>query len=91
MSHPYDQRNFIEAIRIARGVITSDVLAKDTVSVFSAPKSMSDEDITAHAKETMATTWHMSRTAKMGKPEDPTSVVDTHFQGKGVRGSAYSG
>lgn len=51
-----------------------------------APKSMSDEDIMEYARETTATTWHMSCTAKMGKPDDEMAVVDTHFRVKGLVG-----
>lgn len=66
--------------------MTSPSLAKDTVSTLMAPKSMSDEDIMEYARETTATTWHMSCTAKMGKPNDELAVVDTHFRVKGLVG-----
>ncbi|QDS74375.1 hypothetical protein FKW77_005121 [Venturia effusa] len=85
-SSAFDRKNLLEATRIAWSVMSSPSLAKDTVSTLSAPKSMSDEDIMQHARETAGTTWHMSCTAKMGKPEDEMAVVDTHFRVKGLVG-----
>ena len=85
-SHPFDRRNAIEATRIAYKVATSPLLAEDTESIFSAPKSMSDEDILEYAKEFTQTTWHMSCTAKMGKESDPKAVVDKNFKVIGLEG-----
>jgi choline dehydrogenase-like flavoprotein len=56
-SNDFDRRNLIEATRTAWGILTRPSLAKDTVEVFSAPKSLSDEDIWSYARETAATTW----------------------------------
>lgn len=85
-SNPFDRQNLYEATRTAWSIMTSPSLAKDTVSTLMAPKSMRDEDIMEYARETTATTWHMSCTAKMGKPEDEMTVVDTHFRVKGLVG-----
>ena len=85
-SHPFDRRNAIEAAREAYKVLTSPELAEISESVFSVPKSMSDEDILDFTGSHVSSTWHMSCTAKMGKEGDDMAVVDTHFRVKGVKG-----
>lgn len=85
-SDPFDSRNAIEATRIIHKIINSPTIVKQTESVFSAPKSMSDEDIMDYARERTTTAWHMSCTAKMGKESDPEAVLDTRFRVRGLEG-----
>ena len=85
-SHPFDVRNAIEACRIAYDILTSPQLAEATESIFSAPKSMSDEDIMEYARAYTGTTWHMSCTCKMGVEGDESAVVDARFRVRGLEG-----
>ncbi|KAF1987710.1 GMC oxidoreductase [Aulographum hederae CBS 113979] len=86
LSHPFDVKNFVLATRDAYKVLTSPRVAQDTVAVFSAPKSMGEEDVMAYVREHAGTVWHMSCTAKMGKEGEEEAVVDTRFRVRGVEG-----
>jgi choline dehydrogenase-like flavoprotein len=85
-SNHFDRQNLFEATRTAWSIMTSQSMAKESVSPLSTPKSMSDEDIWAYAQDNTATTWHMSCTAKMGREDDELAVVDTHFRVKHLVG-----
>lgn len=45
MSHPYDRRLAIEAMRDVRNMCKHEAFMKDTTGVLSAPKDDSDEEI----------------------------------------------
>ncbi|QDS72994.1 hypothetical protein FKW77_008946 [Venturia effusa] len=86
LSHPYDRRNMIEAVRKAYNFIISPEMAKDSVKPLVAPLSDSDEDIWKYIQEYAVSTWHMSCTARMGRSDDDTAVVTTDFRVKGLQG-----
>ncbi|KAL4877834.1 hypothetical protein BJY04DRAFT_197300 [Aspergillus karnatakaensis] len=86
LSHEYDRRVCIEAMRELKAVTDKEAFAKDTVAMMLGPKSDSDEDILEHWRNVVGSTWHMTGTVKMGKDSDKEAVVDTRFRLKGFEG-----
>ncbi|KAI9043216.1 GMC family oxidoreductase [Aspergillus affinis] len=84
LSHPFDRRACIEIYRQAMEVCNHNAFKKDNVSTLIAPTSDSDEDILEHWRNTMGSSWHMTGTAKMGKPGDADAVVDPKFRVIGI-------
>lgn len=68
-SHPYDRRVAIESTRAALRLASEPSFANDVVSLRKGPKSDSEEDILAFWRETAVSTWHMSRTLRMGSAD----------------------
>ncbi|KAI9820634.1 MAG: hypothetical protein M1827_005003 [Pycnora praestabilis] len=85
MSHPYDRRVAIEAIRHTMELMESPSIKKNMIKYIGAPKSKSDEDIWEHIRTSLSSSWHMSCTAKMGKPNDPGTCVDNDFRVVGIK------
>ena len=83
---PYDRRMAIEAMREVARVSRHQAFAKDTLGVMMGPKSESDADILAHWRQSMASSWHPTGTAKMGRPGDADAVVDSEFRVLGLEG-----
>ncbi|KAI2621809.1 putative GMC oxidoreductase [Hypoxylon sp. NC1633] len=86
LTTPFDRRLAIEAMRKLFNFVQHDAFAKDTTAQLLGPKSDSDEDLLAHWAENIGTGHHMTGTAKMGKPGDPNTVVDSDFRVLGVEG-----
>ncbi|RAK96030.1 GMC family oxidoreductase [Aspergillus ibericus CBS 121593] len=84
LSHPFDRRACIEIYRHALEVTKHEAFQKDTVSTLIAPPSESDEDILEFWKNTLGSSWHMTGTAKMGKPGEADAVVDSRFRVFGI-------
>lgn len=87
LEHAFDRRVAIESLRevlhFARGC---EAYTKDTVGEILAPKSDSDEDLLQHYRDTLSSSWHMTGTAKMGRPGDEGTVVDPDFKLLGIEG-----
>jgi choline dehydrogenase-like flavoprotein len=86
LAHPFDRRAAIESARDAFRIIKDDSYAKDNVAELAAPKSDSDEDLLEYWKQNVSSSWHMTGTVKMGKPEDSDSAVNSKFQLMGIDG-----
>ncbi|KAF7592689.1 hypothetical protein BBP40_012591 [Aspergillus hancockii] len=86
LSHDFDQRVAIEALRDLLKVASHPEFAKDTIGVICGPKSDSGEDLLDHWRQTTGSTWHMTGTAKMGSYTDPDAVVDPDFRVIGLTG-----
>ncbi|OKL61463.1 hypothetical protein UA08_03088 [Talaromyces atroroseus] len=86
LAHPYDQRAAIESLRDAFRVLKSDAYAKDNIAELAAPKSESDEDLLEYWRQNVSSSWHMTGTVKMGKPEDSDAAVNSKFQLMGIDG-----
>jgi len=84
LSHPYDRRVAIEAVRAVMSYLEAPVFKKNTVKMIGCPKSRSDEDIWDHISGNLFSSWHMCSTARMGKKGDQGAVVDTNFCVNGV-------
>ncbi|EAW13556.1 GMC family oxidoreductase [Aspergillus clavatus NRRL 1] len=79
-SHPFDRRACIEILRDALQVTKHESFTKDTVAPILVPASESDEDLLAHWKNTLGSSWHMTGTVKMGKSGDVDAAVDSRFR-----------
>lgn len=84
LSHPYDRRVMIDAIRNTLHFIATPILAKYLVSYAYKPNSDSDEDILTYLKSDVTGVSHANGTAMMGKPENLDAVVDTNFRVYGI-------
>lgn len=84
-SHPFDRRVAIEATREILATANSPAFRKDTVRDMHVPASNSDDDIWEYWKNTSASLWHMSGTARMGK-DASDAVVDSDLKVFGVEG-----
>ncbi|KAL3420704.1 glucose-methanol-choline oxidoreductase [Phlyctema vagabunda] len=84
LSHPFDRRVAIEALRSVMDLLEAPVFQKETVKMIGGPKSRSDADILDYIQGGLASSWHMCRTVKMGKRDDAQAGVDTDFRVLGV-------
>ncbi|KAH8879216.1 alcohol oxidase [Thozetella sp. PMI_491] len=82
----YDRRAAIEALREVLRFTRTPAYAKDTTGALAAPASDSDEDLLAYWRQTISSSWHMTGTAKMGKPTDADAVVGPDFRVLGIQG-----
>ncbi|KAF5007732.1 hypothetical protein FDECE_5980 [Fusarium decemcellulare] len=76
----FDKRVAIESLRDAFRVVKSEGYSKDNVAMLAGPQGDSDEDLLAHWRQTISSSWHMTGTTKMGKPGDSDAVVDSNFK-----------
>lgn len=87
LTHAYDARIFREAIRATwQKLVLNPTIGKSVVRTIQGPKSLSDEDVDAFAREHAGTVWHANGTVKMGKREDEGACVDSGFRVVGVEG-----
>ncbi|MCJ1267643.1 hypothetical protein MMC22_007529 [Lobaria immixta] len=84
LSHAFDRRSAIEAVRHTLDLIESPSLSKSTIRLIGAPRSRSDEDILDYVRSTLYSSWHMCGTVKMGKPGEETTCVDKNFRVVGI-------
>ena len=86
LTHPYDRRTFVDAIRECLRFMNSPAVARHLKRPLCVPKSESDDDIMAFLRENLLSVLHACGTVKMGKDDDPTACVDTDFCFRGLRG-----
>ena len=87
LTHPYDARVFREAIRSTwRKLVENPTIAPWVGKTLCGPKSLSDEDVDAFARDNATTVWHANGTVKMGKEGDEGMCVDSGLRVKGVEG-----
>ncbi|KAM0258027.1 hypothetical protein ACHAQJ_004070 [Trichoderma viride] len=85
LSHPFDQRVCIEALRAGMAVIRHPLFAKDSEADIVFPKSStSDDELLEFWRENVISAWHMVGTAKMGRLGDADAVVDANFKVFGI-------
>lgn len=80
LSTPFDRRAAIESLRDAFRLIKSESYSKDNIEMLAGPQGDSDEDLLAHWRSTISSSWHMTGTTKMGKSTDADAVVDHDFK-----------
>ncbi|KAL7628389.1 hypothetical protein AAE478_002591 [Parahypoxylon ruwenzoriense] len=83
---PFDRKVAIEALRKALSFTKHEAYAKDSIAQLAGPKSESDEDLLDYWVKNIGSSWHMTGTAKMGKPGDADAAVDSSFRVKGIEG-----
>ena len=77
LSHPFDQRLALQAMKEALKLISDPDLMKDTLRLGAGPEGgfdATDEQIMAYARKTAISMWHMCGTVKMGKSADQAGV-----------------
>ncbi|KAJ6440108.1 glucose-methanol-choline (gmc) oxidoreductase [Purpureocillium lavendulum] len=84
LATPFDRRVAIEALREALRIARHESYSKNSVAMLAGPKSDSDEDLLAHWRQTISSSWHMTGTIKMGQPGDKDAVVDRDFRVMGI-------
>lgn len=82
MSHPFDRRVAIEALRKVLALLEAPVFQDTTVKMLG-PKSRSDDDLWEHFSTNIMSSWHMCSTVKMGKNAEE-ACVDTAFKVFGI-------
>ncbi|KAF2108061.1 choline dehydrogenase [Lophiotrema nucula] len=87
LEHPYDRRVMRESIRMTwQKIFDNPDVKKHVKSTLFGPKSLSDEDIDAFAKDAVGTVWHVNGSVVMGKKDDPLACVDSDFKVYGIEG-----
>lgn len=82
-----DKRVAIDALKLARKIVAQQPLARFHPQEHSpGPDATSDEALLAAAKVLGTTIFHPVGTAKMGRDDDPTAVLDERLRVRGVRG-----
>ncbi len=83
----YDQRILIAGLRYARALVATPALkAFIKREVLPGPGVESDDEWLAYIRETVETVYHPSGTCRMGRADDPLSVVTPDLRVKGVGG-----
>jgi choline dehydrogenase-like flavoprotein len=82
-----DEAVLVAAVRAARRIGESEPMASRLRrEVFPGPRATSDADISALARATHQTVYHVSGTCRMGAPDDPLAVLDPELRVRGVPG-----
>ncbi len=83
----YDMRIMIGGLRLARRIFAQTPLAGWLdAEVAPGPLAQSDEDLTAFVRATQSTGYHTSGTCRMGRLEDPRTVVGPDLRLKELDG-----
>ncbi|QRD92993.1 glucose dehydrogenase [Aspergillus flavus] len=86
LSHPYDRRVAIESYRDLLKLSAHPSFSKDTIGDLIRPQGDSDEAILEFWRQFVSSTWHMTGTVKMGRPDDPDAAVDRSFRVRNLEG-----
>lgn len=86
LSHPYDRRVAIEALRTAMAFSNMPAFAAATKERIEGPLSSSDADHFDHVKQSITPVWHYGGSCRMGKIGNEKTVVDASFRILGVKG-----
>ncbi|PQE17554.1 hypothetical protein CJF30_00009567 [Rutstroemia sp. NJR-2017a BBW] len=87
LSHPYDRRVMIEAMKTTLKLFDAPVFDESRVKMIGVPEGRGEEEIWEHVSSDLFSSWHMCSTVRMGADTDPeTSCVDTQFRVHGVEG-----
>jgi choline dehydrogenase-like flavoprotein len=82
-----DEAVLVAAVRAARRIGESEPMASRLRrEVFPGPRATSDTDISALARATHQTVYHVSGTCRMGAADDPLAVLDPELKVRGVTG-----
>ncbi|HEY1641568.1 MAG TPA: GMC oxidoreductase [Streptosporangiaceae bacterium] len=82
-----DEAVLVAAVRAARRIGAAEPMASQLVrEVFPGPDATSDTDISALARATHQTVYHVSGTCRMGADGDPLAVLDPALRVRGVTG-----
>ena len=81
----HDERTLLAGLRMARRVAAHAPMAGWVArEVFPGPGVESDAELSALARATCHTVYHVSCTARIGAPDDPAAVLDPQLRVRGV-------
>lgn len=87
LEHEHDRKVMIAGLKKARDILASKGFAQyRSREIGPGPDVQSDEDILAFIRQRSETIYHPVGTCKMGKINDPTTVVDPQLKVKGIHG-----
>lgn len=87
LTHPDDQRGYIQGIRFLRRVIETEPLASIIAAELApGPDLNSDSEILDYVRRTTGSNYHPCGTARMGRPDDKDAVLTPDLRVKGVEG-----
>lgn len=88
LGHAYDRRIAIEGYRELYKYLSAPTFATRTQAVLNEPptQTATDDEIFAYWRKAGHPIWHACGSCKMGKIDDPTTVVGTDFRVVGIRG-----
>ncbi|NYT80092.1 GMC family oxidoreductase N-terminal domain-containing protein [Alcaligenaceae bacterium] len=87
LSTEQDRRVAAESLRITRRIVAQPALAAYQPEEYKpGVQFQSDEELARLAGDIATTIFHPVGTARMGKADDPTAVVDAHLRVHGVEG-----
>jgi choline dehydrogenase-like flavoprotein len=82
-----DEATLVAGVRLARRIGAAEPFASRLVrEVFPGPDVQTDEEISAVARATHQTVYHVSGTCRMGADDDPTAVLRPDLTVRGVEG-----
>ena len=95
LSHPFDRRVAVDALRAALRMARHEGFARDSVATLAGPPGEgeggdgddSDEALLAYWRQTVSSGWHMTGTVRMGRAgQQDDAAVDSEFRLVGVEG-----
>ena len=83
----HDERTLLAGMRMARRIAATEPMAGWIArELHPGPAVVDDEELSAVARATHHTVYHVSCTCRMGADEDPLAVLDPQLRVRGVRG-----
>ncbi|TDD71266.1 choline oxidase [Jiangella aurantiaca] len=83
----HDERILLAGVRAARRIAEQEPFRSHLVrEVFPGPEVVTDEQLSAIARATHQTVYHVSGTCRMGADDDPMAVLDPQLRVRGVEG-----
>jgi len=87
LSTPEDRKVAADSLRLTRRIVAQPALQKyRPQEVKPGVQYQTDEELARLAGDIATTIFHPVGTCKMGRPDDPTAVVDPRLRVRGVRG-----
>ena len=87
LSTAEDRQVAAESLRVTRRIVAQPALAPFRPEEYKpGPQYQSDEELARLAGDIASTIFHPVGTTRMGRPDDPMAVVDSHLRVRGVAG-----
>ena len=87
LSTSEDRQVAADSLRVTRKIVSQSALAKYQPEEFKpGVQFQTDEDLARLAGDIATTIFHPVGTTKMGRDDDPMTVVDSHLRVRGIRG-----
>ena len=85
LAHEDDQKVMIEGVKMARKILSTKVFEQyHSREIGPGPDVQTDEEILGFVRKRAETIYHPIGTCKMGKADDPMTVVDSNLNVKGI-------